>query len=358
MTAFVILALLMTVAALAAVLWPLLRSRAAGKRWPAVAVVGVSVPALAAGLYVALSNWSWDPAAKPSDVPPEIERMVSGLEARLQSNPTDVAGWLMLGRSYLQLDRFFKAADAFQQAYTLTQGKNIDAVLGLAESLAFADESMLLGRSAELFDQAYALAPDNPKVLWYTGLIGYQSGRKALARERWAALVALDPPPEVKRILQAKVAEIESESGAASGAAAQVASGESATTPPSAAGATRAQAPASPVVKVRVALAPELAGRAPPDAPLFVLVRAGEGAGPPLAVTRRVSSQLPLLIELTDRDVMISGRGLSGAGAVTVVARIARSGDPIARSGDLEGRVSYDLSRSAPVDLVINSIVP
>jgi cytochrome c-type biogenesis protein CcmH len=342
MTTFIIVAVAMVLAALGAILWPLLRTpTAARNRWPGVALVATALPAIAASLYLALSNWAWDPtAAPPTGVPPEIERMVSGLEARLQSNPTDVAGWLMLGRSNFQLDRYAKAAAAYQQAYTLTQGKDIDALIGLGESLAFAEEGMLLGRSAELFEQAYALAPDNPKVLWYSGLIGYQSGQLALARDRWASLVALDPPPEVKQILQTKVAEIEAQLG------------------PAQPEATTSATASPPVVKVRVAVANELAARVPADAPLFVLVRAGEGGGPPLAVTRRASSQLPLLVELTDRDAMISGRGLSGAGEVTVVARIARSGAPTASSGDLEGRVSYDLSRSTPVDLIIDSIVP
>lgn len=345
MMTFVVVAALMVLIALAAVLWPLFRTKsAASKRWPGIAIAGVALPALAVSLYLALTNWVWDPAAIAAGVPPEIERMVGGLEARLASNPADVPGWLMLGRSYFQLERYSKSADAYQQAYTLTQGKDVEAMVGLGEALAFADESMLLGRSAQLFEQAYGMAPDNPKVLWYSGLVAYQGGRLALARDRWASLVALNPPPDVKQILQAKVAQIEAQLGQAAQAAEPPPAGSS--------------AGASAVVKVRVAVAPELANRVPAGAPLFVLVRAGEGGGPPLAVTKRASSQLPTLVELTDRDAMISGRGLGGAGLVTVVARIARSGEPIARSGDLEGRVSYDLARNAPVDLLINTIVP
>ena len=113
----------------------------------------------------------------------------------------------------------------------------------------------------------------------------------------------------------------------------------------------------SPVVTVRVSIAPKLAGQAPGDAPLFVLVRSSAG-GPPLAVTKRSVKELPATIELSDRDTMIAGRSLKDAGKVTVLARVARSGEPVARSGDLEGRVSYDVGSPAPVDLVIDSIVP
>lgn len=353
MSVFVLLAGFMTLAAIAVILWPMLRKPASGRRWPAAAIAAVIVPLLAVTLYVSLSNWVWDPDERPqAGVPEEIERMVSSLEARLRGNPTDVEGWLLLGRSYFQLERFFKAADAFQQAYTLTQGRNVDAIIGLGESLAFADQSMLLGRSADLFEQAYALSPDHPKVLWYSGLIAYQGGQRAVARERWARLVALDPPAEVKRILQSKVEEIEAELGGSAPGSVSAA-GKPAEATPDSEGATGA-----PVVKVRVALAPKLAAQAPSDAPLFVLVRSAEGAGPPLAVTRRMSGELPLLVQLTERDAMIAGRGLGTSGQVTVVARIARSGAPTASSGDLEGRVSYDLSHSNVVDLVIDTIVP
>ncbi len=354
MSVFILVAGFMTLAAVAAILWPLLGQPAPGRRWPAAAIAAVAVPVLAAGMYVALSNWVWNPDERPqAGVPEEIERMVNGLEARLRANASDVDGWLLLGRSYFQLERFFKAADAFQQAYTLTQGRNVDAIIGLGESLAFADQSLLLTRSADLFEQAYTISPDHPKVLWYSGLVAYQGGKRALARERWARLVALDPPPEVKQILQSKVEEIEAELAGGLPPAATAASGG---TPPGA--QEPAPAAGSAVVKVRVALAPKLAAQAPPDAPLFVLVRSGEGAGPPLAVTRRTSAELPLLVQLTDRDAMIAGRSLGTSGQVTVVARIARSGGPTARSGDLEGRVSYDLSRSNVVDLVIDTIVP
>lgn len=338
MKPFIGFAVLMIIVALVTVIWPLLhRRRRVAVSWRAIALVGLVLPAVAATLYGSLSNWPWNEQPASAAVPAEVEQMVRNLEARLQSNPMDVSGWLMLGRSKFQLEKYAASADAFRRAYTLTQGKNVEAVMGLGEAMAFADQNALLGQSSVLFDQAYQLAPNHPKVLWYTGLIAFETGRLEVARERWAKLVALNPPAHVKRLLQDKVIEIEAE---------LVRAREIAKNAP-------------PVlVKVRVSIAPELAKQAPSDAPLFVLVRTGEGGGPPLAVTRRTAGELPALIELSDKDAMIAGRGLSGAGRVTVLARVARSGQPAARSGDLEGRVSYDVGNPAPVDLVINSIVP
>lgn len=339
MIAFLSIAGVMVLTAIAVLLWPLLRARAAtGPRWPAAVLVGLLLPVITFALYRTWSNWSWSGTPQIAGVAPAVAQMVASLEARLTANPNDLDGWLLLGRSHFQLGNYFKSADAYQHAYAQSGGENVEAILGLAEALVFADDRAVTPRSAQLFERAYERAPHHPKALWYSGLAAYQSGRLEVARERWMGLVALDPPPEIKRVLQTKIAELDAQLNS------------SAPTP----AGTPAEAP---VVNVRVRIDPKLADRIPPDAPLFVMVR-GEGGGPPIAVTRRSSAQFPLLVQLTNRDAMIAGRGLGDVPRLTVVARIARSGDPRAQSGDLEGKVGYDAKKREPVDLLIDSIVP
>lgn len=341
MTAFLGIAALMVVAAIAVVLWPLLRSNPGQpSRWPAIAV-SVLLPVFAFGLYGVWSNWSWKSSPQVSGAAANVPQKVAELEAKLVADPHDTEGWLMLGHSYFELHRYLRSADAYEQAYTQTGGENVDAILGLGEALVFAEDRTITPRAAQLFERAVQLAPHHPKALWYSGLGAYENGRLGVARERWSALLALDAPPEVKRVLEAKIAEIDKQVGPGSG--------------PGAGAATPAT---TPVVKVRVRLDPKLADRVPQGAPLFVMVRAGEGGGPPLAVTRRSSAQLPMLVELSDRDAMVAGRSLADVPSLTVVARIARSGGPRAQSGDLEGKVGYDPKNSTPVDLLIDSIVP
>lgn len=339
MIPFLTIAGVMVLAAIATLLWPLLRANPGIRpRWPAALLVGLLLPVIAFGLYRTWSNWSWSGPQQVAGVPPAIAQMVASLEARLKANPNDLDGWLLLGRSYFQLGSYLKSADAYQHAYAQSGGENVEATLGLAEALVFADERAVTPRSAQLFERAYERAPHHPKALWYSGLAAYQSGRLDIARERWMGLIALDPPPEIKRVLESKIAELDTQLNSST--------------------APQAGRPAdSPVVNVRVRIDPKLADRIPPDAPLFVMVR-GEGGGPPIAVTRRSSAQLPLLVQLTNRDAMIAGRGLGDVPHLTVVARIARSGDPRAQSGDLEGKVGYDAKNPEAVDLLIDSIVP
>ena len=89
-----------------------------------------------------------------------------------------------------------------------------------------------------------------------------------------------------------------------------------------------------------------------------LLARRGEAGGPPLAVVRRSVHSWPVSITMTDADAMVPGSSLAGAGTLDLVARISRSGQPTANSGDLYGELSYDFAATAPMSLIIDRIVP
>ena len=80
--------------------------------------------------------------------------------------------------------------------------------------------------------------------------------------------------------------------------------------------------------------------------PLFILARDPAAGGPPLAVQRHSSSDLPLTVELSERDAMIAARTIASVPRVQVVARLSRSGTPQAQSGDYYGEAEYDFSKN------------
>ena len=71
-------------------------------------------------LYASLTNWSWR-AEPPADSP---QTMVASLARKLERDPQDLNGWLMLGRSYLVLEQFPLALRSFERADRLAAGKN------------------------------------------------------------------------------------------------------------------------------------------------------------------------------------------------------------------------------------------
>ena len=61
--------------------------------------------------------------------------MTAKLAKRLASEPDDLEGWLLLGRTYSTLEQFPLAVRAYQRADRLANGQNADAIVGVAESL-------------------------------------------------------------------------------------------------------------------------------------------------------------------------------------------------------------------------------
>jgi hypothetical protein len=110
-------------------------------------------------------------------------------------------------------------------------------------------------------------------------------------------------------------------------------------------------------VRVHIELSPELSKTAPDAAPLFVFVRDPAQPGPPLAA-KRLASRFPQTVELTPADSMVPGRVFAEGQSVQVVARIARSGNPLAGSGDPFGEVAYRVGHDGLVNIVIDHVTP
>jgi cytochrome c-type biogenesis protein CcmH len=344
MVTFVLLAAALTLAGVLAVVIPLLRraaAPAAPAHWAALSVAGVLVIGSAA-LYVTWSNWPWR-AALPADSP---QAMVARLARRLEHDPDDLNGWLMLGRSYTVLQEYPLAVRAFERADRLSGGKSADALTGEAEALALIDESELDGRAGRLIEQALTLAPDSGKALFLGAAIAARRGDLPLARQRFVKLLATNPPQNIRPIIEQQIVAIDEKLAGTPPAAAATQHGPAEQTDAS-----------TPVVRVNVTLAPGLAAQAGAGAPLFVFVRDPGVRGPPLAV-KRLESHFPQSVALHPSDSMVPGRAFAAGQNVQVVARIARSGSPVGASGDPFGEVTYHVGRDGLVSLVIDHLTP
>ena len=272
MITFLVIAAFMAAIAATAVAVPLLRdrnSRILG------AVAALLVIGAAGGLYPLWSNWNWRaPAAAVAAPRPDILAMVAKLEQHMRDFPDDMQGWLMLGRSYIALERPEDAVIAYDHAHRL--GQNADAALGLGEALSMRAGGDITPDAAQLFEEALKLSPNNAKALLYGGFAAAIRGDKALARDRWQALKDLHPPPQIVQMLDARIAELGPVSGAGNAQAAV------AGTSASPAGTnTSAEGSAPAEVAVNIQLAPALKSRLKTEAPLFVFAREPGGRGPP-----------------------------------------------------------------------------
>jgi cytochrome c-type biogenesis protein CcmH len=362
MNIFLIIAAAMAAIAAAVVAWPLLRdrqSRVAG------VVLTVVVIGAAAGLYPLWSNWNWHAAAPAAgeEGGPDVAAMVAKLERHLRDEPTDIKGWLMLGRSYLALNRLDDAIVAYDRARRL-DAKSADAAMGLGEAMSLRAGGEITPPAAQLFEEALVLTPGNPKALLYGGFAAAARGERALARSRWMALKELHPPEQIERMLDVRIAELATPSGAPSGAdtGAGTVTGTGAGAAP--AGTSASPAGTSPSngglsgaeVTVTISLAPALKSRLVSEAPLFVFAREPDSRGPPLAAKRLSSTAIGTQVSLSPADSMMPGHVLTSGQRVSITARVSFSGQPVPSKGDLYGELSYDVGRDGVRNLVIDRV--
>ena len=374
MNIFLLIAAVMAAIAAAVVAAPLWRDKQSRVLGMLAALI---VAGAAAGLYPLWSNWNWHaPAQAPgAEGGPDVAAMVAKLEKRLHDEPNDEKGWLMLGRSYLALERFDDAILAYDHAHRMDD-KSADAAMGLGEAISLRAGGEIPPPAAQLFEDALTLAPGNPKALLYGGFAAASRGDSALARSRWQALKNMHPPAQVEQMLDARIAALGPEAGDPAAAGAPAAGTPMAGTPmagtpaaPAAAASAKPGTSASPAgtstsggglgaaeVTVKIDIAPNLKSRLVSEAPLFVFAREPGAKGPPLAAKRLSSTAIGTQVHLSSADSMLPGRVLVSGQRVSITARVSFSGQPVPSAGDLYGELSYDVGRDGVRNLVIDRV--
>lgn len=159
-------------------------------------LIGLTLPIAAALLYFTLGNL---PALSPESAQPpkisaqQIEDMVAKLAARMEQQPDDLQGWVMLARSYKAMGRFEESIRAFAKAEPVVDA-DPHLLSEYAEALAFATGGSLAGRPSALIARALKLDPNHPEALILAGTAAYERERYTEAATYWERLLRQLPP--------------------------------------------------------------------------------------------------------------------------------------------------------------------
>lgn len=127
-----------------------------------------------------------------------IEGMVGGLAARLEDNPDDLQGWIMLGRSYSVLGRLDDAEAALAKASELAPN-NTEILIDRARILRTRAGEQQTPESVGLMRRVEQLAPGNIEALWFLGLDAYRKGKREAAHNYFERALAVLPPNSPER---------------------------------------------------------------------------------------------------------------------------------------------------------------
>lgn len=272
----------------------------------------------------------------------EVEKMVADLAARLEREPDNAKGWIILARSLAVMNRNEEAAQAFERAVRLVPD-DPDLLADYADTLAVAQGGGLAGKPLELAQRALALDPAHWKALALIGTEAFNRKDYKTAIAFWEKLKATAPPDSpLRQSIDASIAE------------ARALGGINAESEPPVAAA----APATGRISGKVALSPALKTRVAPTDTVFIFARAADGPRMPLAIARKQVKDLPAEFALDDSMAMAPNMTLSSVPAVVVGARISRSGNATPQSGDLEGLSRPVKVGATGVAVVIDSTLP
>jgi cytochrome c-type biogenesis protein CcmH len=187
--------------------------------------IAIGLPVIAIGLYLAIGNpralsaantlaspgmGSAGPVGPMSNGQPtqqQIEANVASLAKRLERNPNDLQGWIMLARSYTSMERFNEASAAFAKA-TALKADDANLWADYAFAMAMANDRSLQGQPLDLVNKALQLDPENPKALQLAGSAAFEAKNYKQAIEYWQRLLQrTSPDTEIGRALTERIAE-------------------------------------------------------------------------------------------------------------------------------------------------------
>jgi cytochrome c-type biogenesis protein CcmH len=276
----------------------------------------------------------------------DIQKMLQQLEAKVVADPKDGQSWAILGKTYAAQGRWPEAWKAYQLAADQLPDE-ASLLSGQAEALAVLMKGALKGEPMRLVNRALAIDPSDKKGLELAAAHAFQEKDPAQAviyLERLSQVLPSDDPftKEVRAALAAARQQT------------QTAGLDNLSAPP----AQAAPSPsASATIRGSLDLAPALRTKLSGQEEIFLFARPLKG-GPPVAAVRGPAARFPMDFELSDRWAMNPGNPLSRHDQVTLVARISRSGGPMAQPGDLEGSIGKVAVGAQGVQLVIDKVIP
>lgn len=295
----------------------------------------------------------------------EIKSVVDNLIARLNENPEDIEGWVMLGRTFAIMGQFDEASATYAKLIEMIPD-SAPLLSDYADVLAMTNNGSLMGKPAELINRALEIDPDYPKALALAGTVEFEQEEYNQAAVYWERLLSVIPPEsQLAKSVGDSIAQAKSlaTKGEEKSTPMQLAQNSNISTDMPA--ETKQQRVSektddtkATTISGTVTLSPSLANKVSSSDTLFVYARAKTGPKMPLAILRLNAKDLPATFSLNDDMAMTPTMKMSSFPEVVINARISKTGQAMPASGDLEGYSQPVKIGDKDVTVVIDQIIP
>jgi len=273
-----------------------------------------------------------------------LNQLADLLQQRYDRNNDDIQNGYMLGTLYLELENFDDAITVFRSmAEIMEPSPDKATVLGqLAQSMYMGAGSNMTPAVEQVIGQAQQLNPNEFTILSLLAIDSFLNENYAQALTYWRRQLAqLDQNSQQAAVLSSRIAQVES------------------LLPASALAGTDTTETRGPSVSVVIELDDSIKDLVDDSMRLFVYAR-NPAMPMPLAAQTLSVPDFPFQITLDDSMAMIANMTISTAQQVIVGARLSKSGNAIAQSGDIQA-VSEPFTlaeQDGAIRLTIKDIVP
>lgn len=128
-----------------------------------------------------------EPRGLSEDQGQQVNEMIAGLEKRLQAQPDDLDGWILLGRSQAAIGDYDSAANALRRAVALS-GDDVELQVALGDILTRGAGGTITPGALAAFQKARKLVPEHLAARYFLALAALQAGQPRKAYDAWLAL--------------------------------------------------------------------------------------------------------------------------------------------------------------------------
>jgi len=306
---------------------------------PKITILGILifVLILSSGLYFVLGD-ATRVAQKNAEKPvtqEAVERMVTEFAQKMEKDPQNLKGWVMLARSYRILGRNQEAEKAYARAGDFVNS-DPQLLADYADVIATNTNGDFSGKPMQLINQALKLDPNNLLALWLSGSASFSTQNYKVAVQTWEKLNSLLPAQsDESRAIQASIAEAR-EKGHLPASAPLVMSDKA----------------VSGIVEV----AADLQSKIKAGDILMVITRK-PGERMPVAVLKTDVTKFPMSFVLNDALAMNPQMPISQLPEVSVEVRISKTGMAKAETGDLISKPKIVTVGTSKVRLLIDQAI-
>lgn len=343
-----------------------------GALFPTLALVSVVMVGASYGLYF---HWgAYDKQIQYQAMtfaPDEIEQaqeaartgdmdgLLKQLYDKLQSAPDNIEGWMLLARTAMNLENYALAIEGYSKAAASVErnGENPAPFYGLlAQAQYFAAGGSMSAQAQTSINLALENDKNETNALGLLAISAFDEGSFGQAISLWQRVLEVSPDHPARPSIEAGIKRAKALLGEAPELSAQMSIDSEA---PVTERDPQGEAQTGALINVSVSISEDMREKFDATDSVFIFARSPNGPPMPLAAVKLTVGDLPVKVELSDASAMAPMAKLSNVETVNVVARVSKSGQPIAQSGDAYGEiVNVPVFNQAAIEILINTLQP